>query len=148
MSGDLLDLETFLPYRLNRLAEAVSREFARTYKSRFDLSRSEWRVLAGLGQYGTMTAKALGAQSAMHKTKVSRAVAELERRRWLTRTPDAADRRMEHLALSKAGRRIFDELAPIAAAYNKHLLAVITADQVDAFCGALHRLETALAERS
>jgi len=42
----------------------------------------------GLGQRGTMTATALGEQSAMHKTKVSRAVAELERRRWLVRTPE------------------------------------------------------------
>ena len=57
-----------------------------------------------------MTATAIGAHSAMHKTKVSRAVAELEKRKWLTRTPDAADRRVEHLALTKAG----------AAAYREH----------------------------
>ena len=109
MEPEILDLETFLPYRLNRLAEAVSREFSKIYRDRFGLTRPEWRTLATLGQFGTMTATAIGEHSSMHKTKVSRAVAELEKRKWLTRTPDAADRRVEHLALTKAGA------APIAS---------------------------------
>ncbi|WP_287263875.1 MarR family transcriptional regulator, partial [Mesorhizobium sp.] len=103
MEADTLELESFLPYRLYRLADAVSREFSRVYKDRHGLTRPEWRTLAGLGQHGTMTATALGEQSAMHKTKISRAVAELERRRWLTRKPDEKDRRVEHLTLTNAG---------------------------------------------
>src|SRR3954449_9421287 len=106
---NILRLETFLPYRLYRLADAVSREFSAIYKDRHGLTRPEWRTLAGLGQHGTMTATALGEQSAMHKTKVSRAVAELERRRWLVRTADENDRRIEHLALTKAGLAAYRE---------------------------------------
>src|SRR4051794_40868674 len=75
MKAEMLELETFLPYRLYRLADAVSREFSTIYSDRFGLTRPEWRTLAGLGQHGTTTATALGEQSAMHKTKVSRAVA-------------------------------------------------------------------------
>ena len=80
MEPEILALESFLPYRLNRLADAVSREFSRIYRDRYGLTRPEWRLLATLGQYGTMTATAVGAHSAMHKTKVSRAVAALEKR--------------------------------------------------------------------
>ncbi len=83
MDIEILELEMFLPYRLNRLADAVSREFSKIYRDRYGLTRPQWRTLAGLGQHGTMTATAIGEQSAMHKTKVSRAVAELERRKWL-----------------------------------------------------------------
>ncbi len=36
---DTLELESFLPYRLYRLADAVSREFSRVYKDRHGLTR-------------------------------------------------------------------------------------------------------------
>ena len=66
-----LALEAFLPYKLSRAAELVSLRFARIYKDHAGLTRPEWRILATLGQYGTLTAKAIGAHSSMHKTKVS-----------------------------------------------------------------------------
>lgn len=121
----VLALEAFLPYRLNRLAEDVSRNFSRIYNDRFGLTRPEWRLLATLGQYGTMTATAVGQHSAMHKTKVSRAVAALQQRHWLTRTPDEADRRIEHLRLTNAGLRAYREMVPLAKAFEAKLLAAL-----------------------
>ncbi|MGE0502913.1 MAG: MarR family winged helix-turn-helix transcriptional regulator [Rhizobiaceae bacterium] len=143
MADDLLDLESFLPYRLNRLAEAISREFARIFRDRHGLTRPEWRTLATLGQFGRMTATAVGAHSAMHKTKVSRAVADLERRRWLTRTPDMRDRRVEHLELTKAGRAVYRDMAPLAKAYQEGLLGRMTDDERAALDTALGALEDA-----
>ncbi|QPC93700.1 MarR family winged helix-turn-helix transcriptional regulator [Mesorhizobium sp. INR15] len=145
MEKDVLELESFLPYRLYRLAEAVSREFAAVYKDRHGLTRPEWRTLAGLGQHGTMTATALGEQSAMHKTKVSRAVAELERRRWLVRTSDENDRRVEHLTLTRAGLAAYREMVPLAKAFEQELLAKLSAGERGAIAGGLASLEANLA---
>jgi DNA-binding MarR family transcriptional regulator len=122
MPDDILILESFLPYRLMRLSEAVSREFAKAYHDRYGLSRPEWRVFATLGQYGTMTATAIGVHSAMHKTKVSRAVAALEKRKWLARETDVADRRVERLSLTKAGRAAYREMVPVAREFEAKLL--------------------------
>ena len=116
-----LELENFLPYRLNRLADAVSREFQKIYKDRYGLTRPEWRLLATLGQYGTMTATDIGSHSAMHKTKVSRAVSALEARNWLTRETDRIDRRIERLSLTKIGKRTYRELVPLARAFEAEL---------------------------
>ncbi|MEZ2333801.1 MarR family winged helix-turn-helix transcriptional regulator [Mesorhizobium sp. RCC_202] len=148
MEPDILELESFLPYRLYRLADAVSREFSRVYKERHGLTRPEWRTLSGLGQRGTMTATELGEQSAMHKTKVSRAVAELERRRWLTRTPDENDRRVEHLALTKAGLAAYREMVPLAKAFEGELLARMSADERAAVATGIAAMERALEEKS
>jgi len=74
-----LKLEAFLPYRLNVLASLVSQALSRVYAVRYGIGVPEWRVLVTLGEHKTMTAKAIGAHSHMHKTKVSRAVALLER---------------------------------------------------------------------
>jgi DNA-binding MarR family transcriptional regulator len=143
MADELLILDDFLPYRLNRLADAVSREFAAIYKERYGLTRPEWRTLATLGQFGTATATAVGEHSAMHKTKVSRAVAELERRRWLTRQADAGDRRIEHLTLTTAGRKVYREMVPIARAFEARFLASFDARDRAAIPRVMSLLEQA-----
>ena len=125
-TDDVLALEAFLPYRLNRLAEDVSRSFSRIYRDRFGITRPEWRLLATLGQFGTMTATEVGQHSAMHKTKVSRAVSALQQRHWLTRTTDDADRRIEHLQLTSAGLSAYREMVPIAHAFEAKLLAALS----------------------
>lgn len=144
MTEDVLSLENFLPYRLNRLTDAVSREFSRIYRERYGLTRPEWRLLATLGQYGTMTATAVGRHSAMHKTKVSRAVAALEERRWLTRAPDDADRRVEHLGLTRAGQDAYRDLVPLAKAFEEQMLGGMSAKDREAVLAGLAALETSI----
>ena len=116
-----LALEAFLPYKLSRAAELVSLRFARIYKDHAGLTRPEWRTLATLAQYGTLTAKAIGAHSSMHKTKVSRAVQSLEERQWLKRTTDENDRRVEHLVLTGEGARNYRTLAGLAHRFESGL---------------------------
>jgi DNA-binding MarR family transcriptional regulator len=143
VADDILLLDDFLPYRLNRLADAVSREFAVIYRERYGLTRPEWRTLATLGQFGTMTATAVGQHSAMHKTKVSRAVAGLERRKWLARKADAADRRIEHLTLTAAGMKTYRALVPLAREFEARFLAKLRERQRTAIPEALTLLERA-----
>jgi DNA-binding MarR family transcriptional regulator len=145
MTDDRLALERFLPYRLNRLAEAVSRDFSRIYKERFGLTRPEWRLLATLGQYGTMTATEVGAHSAMHKTKVSRAVTALEQRRWLIRKSDTADRRVERLSLTAAGEDAYRQLVPLAREFENGLLERLSSTDRNAALAGLDALESLIA---
>ncbi|MBA3446952.1 MAG: MarR family transcriptional regulator [Pseudaminobacter sp.] len=144
MDSEILALENFLPYRLNRVAETVSREFSKIYRDRYGLTRPEWRTLATLGQFGRLTATAIGAHSAMHKTKVSRAVAELEKRLWLTRISDLADRRVEHLTLTKAGEKTYREMVPLARAFEAVMLKRLSEDQRRAISTGLDALEERL----
>lgn len=118
-----LILEDFLPYRLNKAAEAISQRFAGLYREQYGLTRPEWRTLATLGQFGVLTATAIGAHSSMHKTKVSRAVFTLEKRRWLSRRRDDIDRRIENLELTSAGRKVYTDLAKLAHAFEAELLS-------------------------
>ena len=134
-------LETFLPYRLMRIAEQVSQDFSSIYRQKYGLSRPEWRCLATLGQFGTITAKEIGEHSAMHKTKVSRAVAELERRNWLTRQPDPQDRRVEHLMLTKAGREAFGNIVPLAEEFERGLHDGLGEGPVGQFLSGLNEIE-------
>lgn len=144
MPDAALSLEQFLPYRLNRLADAVSREFARLYREDYGLTRPEWRLLSTLGQFGAMTATAVGRHSTMHKTMVSRAASALEKRRWISRRQDAADRRVEHLQLTTAGAGVYAKLIPKALAFEAQLLSALSPAQRAEVGRALAAIEAAV----
>ena len=136
----MLKLEEFLPYRLNVVASLTSQALSRIYADRYGIGVPEWRVLVTLGQYGVMTGKAIGAHSHMHKTKVSRAVAVLEKRKLLARQTNRADLREAFLSLTPTGVEIYRDLAPIALDFARRLGEVIEpADRV-AFNRAVDRL--------
>ena len=116
------DVRMFLPYLLNQAAEAASLEFQNVYKDRYGMLRNEWRVLFHLGIYGRMTASDIGARAQMHKTKISRAVQRLAERRYLVRTRDDADRRGEHLDLTKMGQKVYADLRSTARDYDAALV--------------------------
>jgi DNA-binding MarR family transcriptional regulator len=135
-----LKLEEFLPYQLNVVASLVSEALSRIYVDRYGIGVPEWRVLVTLGEFDRMTAKAIGAHSHMHKTKVSRAVSELEGRKLIARRENSADRRETFLSLTPAGRAIYRDLAPGAIALARNLLETIEPADRAAFERALIRL--------
>jgi DNA-binding MarR family transcriptional regulator len=138
-----LQLGQFLPHRLNVLSSLVSQALTRVY-GQHGIGIPEWRVLVSLGQFGVMTGKAIGARTHMHKTKVSRAVAELERRKYLARRTNRADLREAFLSLTPAGRAVYDKLAPRALEFTQKLSEVVApADRA-----AFDRAMAALTERS
>jgi len=138
---DEFTLEAFLPYRLAQTAEAVSLEFYRHYRACYAMTRPEWRVMAHLGEYGPLTARDICERAQLHKTKVSRAVASLERRRWLKRRDDAADRRFEWLALTASGRRTHRELCAEGARLEARLRARLGGDGAVQLLALLERLK-------
>lgn len=126
---DDFDLQLFLPYLLNQAAEASSIAFTQIYKNRYGMLRTEWRVLFHLGIYGTLTAKEIGERARSHKTKISRAVAALEKRRYLKRTRLDSDRRVEALELTALGIKVYEELRDEARQYDQSLASQMNADE-------------------
>jgi DNA-binding MarR family transcriptional regulator len=139
-----LRLDEFLPSRLNVCSSLVTQALSRIYAERYRIGVPEWRVLVTLGEFGMMTAKAIGLHSHMHKTKVSRAVALLERRKFVSRKANRDDLREAFLSLTPAGRDIYNELAPAALEFVHQLLEPV--DPTDR--AALDRAVTKLIERS
>ena len=134
------DLSRFLPYMLDRAAEASSREFEARYRARYGMRRTEWRVLFHLGLYGPLTAVAICRRAGIHKTKVSRAVAALEAKRFLLREVDASDRRSEILSLSRRGRAVYDDLRGEAERFDARLAEALGPDESEALRQSLSRI--------
>lgn len=140
MSASDFDLRDFTPYLLNMAAETSSVAFQKTYKAKYGMLRTEWRVLFHLGRYGAMTAKEICDRARLHKTKVSRAVAALQAKRFLTREELAEDRRHERLALTTAGRGVFQDLYETAQEFDQNLLASFSEEEREVLRRSLIRL--------
>ena len=126
------DLENFLPYLLNRAAEQSSIEFQKTYKIQYGMLRTEWRVLFHLGRYGNMTAREICTRGGLHKTKVSRAVTALEKKRFLSREKIKNDKRFDVLSLTSNGMATYVSLEKKAEEFH-HRLSDVLSEKETAF---------------
>ena len=87
-----------------------------------------------------MTASEIGNRARLHKTKISRAVQRLAERRFLTRTKDKTDRRVEHLALTARGEAAYRDLRETARQYEQKLLSELTPQEGKVLRKALMKL--------
>ena len=141
-----LDLEHFLPYRLSVLSNRISQAIAARYAQRFGIGVTEWRVVAVLGRYPDLSAGAVAARTAMDNVAVSRAVARLLERGLVERDTHGDDRRRSVLALARAGRRLYAQIAPLALDIEHTLLSRLDAGEQAQLKALLGKLEDALAE--
>ena len=139
MSTDL-KLEEFLPYRLAVLSNTVSTTVARAYDKRFNVSIPEWRVIAILGRFPGLSAVEVAERTMMDKVAVSRAVTKLIKKGRIDRQFADADKRRSILNLSEEGRKLHDEIADLALAFERDLLEGLSEDELGQLNDIMERL--------
>jgi DNA-binding MarR family transcriptional regulator len=135
-----LILENFLPYRLSILSNTVSSAIAIAYDKRFGLTIPEWRVIAVLGRFPGLSAVEVADRTMMDKVAVSRAVTKLLKSGRIDREFADADRRRSILNLSEEGRRVHDEIAPLALKFEADLLQGLSEEEINALNSTIERL--------
>jgi DNA-binding MarR family transcriptional regulator len=123
----VLELDSFLPYRLSVLSNTVSGAIASSYSARFGLSIPEWRVMAVLGRYPKLSSADIAVRTAMDKVQVSRAVARLLKGRRIERVRDAGDGRVWRLELTPIGRAVYAQIVPLALSFERKLTDALSA---------------------
>ena len=138
--NDELILEDFLPYRLSVLSHTISTNIARVYEKRFGVSIPEWRVIAILGRFPGLSAVEVANRTLMDKVAVSRAVTKLIKSGRIDREFADADRRRSILNLSEEGRKVHNEIAPLALQFERELLQDISEEDYATYNVILNRL--------
>lgn len=139
MSTDL-KLEEFLPYRLSVLSNTVSTTVARAYDKRFNVSIPEWRVIAIIGRFPGLSAVEVAERTMMDKVAVSRAVTKLIKKGRIDREFADADKRRSILSLSEEGRKLHDEIAELALAFERDLLEGLSLEERERLDSVMERL--------
>jgi DNA-binding MarR family transcriptional regulator len=140
LTGEAFRLEDFLPYRLSVAANRVSRLFARRYSEAYGLSIPEWRVLAMVGRFGTLSPSAVGEWTAMDKVKVSRAAASLVQRGLVKQTQDPQDGRGRLLRLTRKGVAVHQGVVPLACELEEQLAGGMSRAEWSGLLKALDKL--------
>ncbi|AWB25274.1 MarR family transcriptional regulator [Methylobacterium currus] len=141
---DRLDLLSFVPFRLNRLAAEFSNALAADY-ARFGIDIPEWRVMATLGMHdGPRSANYVVRCTRTHKSRISRAVGQLTELGFVEKLESDDDRREIMLQLTPKGREVYAELLPLLLAREEKLLSCLSKEQVKAFGDILLNLEQSL----
>lgn len=135
------DLATSLAYRLVILAERVSRAVAASYEKDFDLTRSEWRVLAALAANGAMAAKEIGPYSTLDKMQVSRVAQRLEAAGYIERQTDENDKRSNILRMTPGGRALYLQVRARVQAREAEILGALAPAERAALGDMLDRVQ-------
>ena len=137
-------LNQFIPYRMVNLAKRISDACSEIYVEEFDLSVPEWRVLAQLGETDRQNSRDLGQVTFMDKSKVSRAVKQLDSRGLLHKEKDPKDSRANYLSLTNAGRQLYFEVAPKALEWEAQLISELSPIEYRDLLLTMRKLEVQL----
>lgn len=111
------DLDRHPFFWLTQVIGARDRELAQHLR-KFGLRVPEWRALAALYARRLCTMSELADLATIDRTTLSRTIDRMQEAGWLERHADDADMRVTRLALTAAGRRMFDRIWPTVERLN------------------------------
>ncbi|MCW5633389.1 MAG: MarR family transcriptional regulator [Rubrivivax sp.] len=133
-------LKELLNYRLQRLYSASGAPIVRLLEGRFGITRREWRLISTLAERGATSPSELALEMQLDRARTSRAIGALVDKGLLLRQARPGDARRAEVALTPAGRTLFDTVFPQVAAINVQQVAVLDDDELDRLDGLLRRL--------
>lgn len=124
MNNDFYVMEDlgFMTITANRLMAAFLRR--RMAREGIDLTAEQWGVLVLVWNRGSIGQDELAHIACVDKTSMSRALAAMERKGLIVRTPDAADARRKVISATKKA----DELKERSRAVTEEVLALTLKD--------------------
>ena len=126
-------------------------DVARLMRSSFDrrvralgLTRSQWLVLSRLQRYPGISQSELAEMLEVERATAGRTNDRMERRGWLVRRPDAADRRINRLYLTAEAEAVQAELALIAEELLADALGLLDPEEREALTEMMERVKAQL----
>ncbi|WP_414954382.1 MarR family winged helix-turn-helix transcriptional regulator [Caballeronia eucalypticola] len=123
------------------LGNKLTLALAKMYEAEFDLSQTEWRIIAALAEHAPMSAKDLAEFIAIDIFSITRATSFLVKRGLLTRRVNQQDRRKIELRLSARGCKIYKKIVPVALGVEQAVFGVLSKNESDQLNVILSKLE-------
>jgi DNA-binding MarR family transcriptional regulator len=139
-----IDLTKQVTFPVARLNAKLTAQATRLLRESSDLSLSQWRLMAVIDSRGPISMAEFSRFTDFDKGQTSRVVADLVRRGLLRSQASEANKRVQILSFSEAGRAAYEKAAVPMKARREHLFRCLTAQEH----AQLHRLINKLAEAS
>lgn len=136
----LVDLDNYTPCQLSAAATRVTQTVAAMLDHNHGISIAEWKVLTTVAAHPRLSAVCVAQHAGLDTVAVSRAVTKLMDAGRICREFGREDRRRSILELSEEGRRLYEEIMPMAARLEARLLEHLSDDERRILATALKSL--------
>lgn len=137
--ASILDL---LNYQLHVLLSFSTAEVVRLCEQDHGITRHEWGYIALLATFGPLSPSALALRSGMDRSRTSKALMPLVAKGLVERATRGPDRRYAEVALTAAGRRLYERLFPQTLAIHRELVSALRPAERRQLSRILHRLRS------
>lgn len=144
-------IDDLLLYRVGRLLSVAGSMVIRLCEGRFGITRREWRIVALLAREEGLLSSELAGRAQLDRARTSRAITSLVDKKLVRRDPGVADRRQARLALTAAGRKLYDTLFPLVCEINLGVLEPLQpaeVERLEAWLDAMQMQAESLVERA
>jgi DNA-binding MarR family transcriptional regulator len=142
--GESLPLDSSLFFKLVRVVNLTARPFHAGMGNAHQITLNEWRAMVVVASHPGSAATDIAEATGLDKMSVSRALAGLRRLDRVQLKSDATDQRRSHVYLSKAGRRVFEQIGASAMQREAELFSGVSAQELQAMSSTLDKLVLAL----
>jgi DNA-binding MarR family transcriptional regulator len=139
-SGQVLDLDRYVPALITFIANKLSRSATVLYQKRFGVNVTEWRILALLAIEPAISAARICYVIGFDKGPVSRTLAMMEESGLVTIRTDENDGRTHAISLTAKGRATHDQVIALALERERRLLSCLRKDEREALINLLGRI--------
>lgn len=143
----ILELESFLPYRVAGLARRLSRAIEDTQRSEHRLAVKDWKLMQVMARHGRLAPADIRRMGTQDKATISRAIKCLLDRGLVAKEPHEGDSRTFDVAFTEAGWAMYEAIVPRVKRRQAELLAALTPAEAKEFTRLLDKLDGALAPR-
>jgi len=137
------DDERHIGFLISDVARLLRTAFDRRVR-RLGLTRSQWLVINRLHRRPGATQSELAEMLEVEKATAGRMIDRMEKKGWVVRRPDAADRRVNRLHLSAEADLIQVQLAQIAERTVDDALALLSSAEIEEFSQSMRRVKRQL----
>jgi DNA-binding MarR family transcriptional regulator len=137
------ELDRHVFFWLTQVIGARDRELAQGLKD-YGLRVPEWRALAALYSRRGCTTSQLAELATIDRTTLTRTVDRMQQAGWIERLADDADMRVTRLALTAAGKRMFERIWPEVQRLNELALEGLPRSDIQSLQRILERMRSNL----
>jgi len=138
-----LDERRALGFLIADVARLMRATFDRRVR-RIGLTRSQWQVLGLLYRRPGVSQSELAELLEVERPTAGRMIDRLERKGWLTRRADPADRRINRLYLTAEAEGVQAEMGRIATAMLDDAMALLAEEEREALADMMERMKLQL----
>jgi DNA-binding MarR family transcriptional regulator len=134
-------IDEFLLYRLHNLARVAVQGAGLMFRRELGITRRDWRILAFVGKYPDASLTRLAEQAALDMVVASRCVANMVNKGLIAKTRLPENKRVTVLALTEAGRQVYEHARNSGQRYNTEFAACLSDEEAVLLDGLLKRME-------